>query len=307
APKQPAAELLKWADADEHLQQRLLLARKQLPDKVLESLIFSSHADIQREAVSRKALTPDEMLGFAKTGDEALKARMAALKNLIDPAQLELATSASLATRQILAANPFLCDDAALLLARSKDGGLRLALAGNHGLSQPVVMHLAGLGEPSLGKVLASRPELAPETVAVLLEQGDDAVAYHLAWHGHCGRQLANATLRHLADHVLPTIRALAARSRPMPIAIMAKLGRDQSPVVRRELARNPETVQSILENLVEDEDQDTAAAAAANLAQRQPAEPPQPPAAEAAAAEPSPPGKPSLLRRLIGKVTGET
>ena len=53
--------LLKWADSDEKFIQLFLLYRKNLAPKVLESLSFSSHAEIQQQAIDFKVLAEDEV------------------------------------------------------------------------------------------------------------------------------------------------------------------------------------------------------------------------------------------------------
>ena len=73
--------------------------------------------------------------------------------------------------------------------------------------------------------------------------------------------------LRELVANSLPSIRALAARSSGLTIAMMAELSRDVSPLVRLDLAQNSETLASFLKVLTEDMDVRVAKAASASLA----------------------------------------
>ena len=58
-----------------------------------------------------------------------------------------------------------------------------------------------------------------------------------------------------LSLNELPSIRALAAAARSLPLRMMSRLNHDASPLVRMALTRNPEVGRKLLEGLCEDPD----------------------------------------------------
>ena len=58
-----------------------------------------------------------------------------------------------------------------------------------------------------------------------------------------------------LSLNALPSIRALAAAARSLPLRMMSALNHDASPLVRMALTRNPEASRTLLEGLCEDPD----------------------------------------------------
>ena len=113
----------------------------------------------------------------------------------------------------------------------------------------------------------ACRQELTDDDARWLAEHGDDGVLYQLWYRGIVLKNVDGKVFRELVANSLPSIRALAARSSGLTIAMMAELSRDVSPLVRLDLAKNPETLASFLKVLSEDTDVRVAKAASASLA----------------------------------------
>ena len=252
SPRLDASCLLECADSDEGLSQRILLLRNQLPDNVLESLLFSSDSEVQNEAVSRKRLTSDEMVGFSRKGEERVRLKIAGSETIPELVQGILAEDSSVEVRRQLAANEKLSMDAAKQLAAFDDHGTDLALAGNAAVPLSVLKEKLESDE-TLMQAFACRMGLSGEDLDFVLEHGGDSALYSLAYlETDCKGMSAQAALR-LSLHTLPSIRRLAAGAQSLPLRMMAELVHDPSPMVRLALAQNTELSRTILESLCED------------------------------------------------------
>ena len=253
-PRLDPSCLLEAADSDESLSQRILLLRGQLPDNVLESLIFSSDPEIQNEAVGRKRLTADEMVGFAQKGDERVRLKIAGSEAVPSIVQLVLAEDESAAVRRRLAANVKLSTEAAEKLLSLEDHETDLTLAGNPAVPLSLLEELLEEDE-SLMMAFACRDGLCGDDLEFVLEHGDDSALYGLVYQEtDCTGMSAESAVR-LSLNELPSIRALAAAARSLPLRMMSRLSHDASPLVRMALTRNPEAGRKLLEGLCEDPD----------------------------------------------------
>lgn len=257
--------MLQWADMDEHFPQRILLMRKTLPDKVLESLCFSSRPDIQKEAVARKTLTLDEMLGFSKRGDEEVRLKIASLPNLPDIVQIELAKDSSKVVRLALAKCPILCKEAAQALTAEQDDELVVAVASNMNVPMEALLNLAGTGNKQVLKSLAAH-QCPQEILDIIYASNDDDVLYHLAYNDVIPYGMPSDLLVRLAEHPLPTLRKLAASCPELPLYLMSRLARDDNSMVRQAIASNEKASPSALELLSEDSNAKVRAAATETL-----------------------------------------
>ena len=281
-PRIDASCLLECADSDESLSQHILLMRGQLPDNVLESLLFSSDPEIQNEAVGRKRLTADEMVGFAQKGDERVRLKIAQSEAVPSLVQSVLAEDGSAAVRRRLAANGKLSTEAAEKLLSLHDHETDLALAGNPAVPLSLLEELLEDDE-SLMMAFACREGLCGADLEFVLEHGDDSALYGLVYQEtDCTGMSAENAVR-LSLNALPSVRALAAAAHSLPLRMMTELSHDASPLVRMALTRNPEASRTLIEGLCDDADPRVRDCAAKALAAR-PAE--QPPARPATAAE---------------------
>ena len=260
-----ADAMLQCADSDEHFPQRLLLMRRNLPDKVLESLCFSSRPDIQKEAVARKALTLDEMLGFSKRGDLEVRLKIASMPNLPDIVQIELAKDSNKEVRLALARCPILCAEAANALTADEDDELVVAVASNMNVPMESLVALAGTGNKQVLKSLAAH-QCPQEILDIIYATNDDDLFYHLAYNDVIPYGMPAEQLVRLAEHKLPTLRKLAASCPELPLYLMSRLARDENAQVRLAIASNEKASPSALELLSEDVNAKVRAAAAETL-----------------------------------------
>lgn len=269
-PRLDPSCLLEWADSDESLSQRILLLRNQLPDKVLESLLFSSDPEVQNEAVSRKRLTSDEMVGFSQKGDERVRLKIASSEIVPPLVQNVLAEDESAAVRRLLAANVKLCEEAAIKLLSRDDHETDLALAGNPAVPLSLLEELLK-EDDSLILAFAGREGLSGGDLEFVLAHGGDSALYGLGYLGvDCSGMSAESAVR-LSLHPLPSVRSLAASAHSLPLRMMTALGRDPSPLVRMALARNAEASRTLLESLAEDVEARVRDCASKALAERPP------------------------------------
>lgn len=204
--------LLAWADSDQEIAQTALLLRRSLPDKVLESLCFSTHPDIQRQALERHRLSTDELLGWSQSEQPAVRILMAGRPGLPPAIQRLLGEDPAADVRQALAGNPELDETVALLLAGDADPAVQTALALNPNLAAAALAALCASSSRIVRKLAAARPDLAAEHIALLLEDGDEEVVYHLAGNEAAGNAPPPGPAGKWVRHRLPTLRTLPAR-----------------------------------------------------------------------------------------------
>lgn len=316
APRISADIQLQWADTDELFPQLVLLARKQLPDPVLESLCLSTHPEVQLQAIPRKNLSADEMLGFARHQDIAVRSLVCRQEELPAIVQQILANDPEHAVRMQLARHPRLSHDAALKLISYGNPEIILALLQNPASPPAAIAVLAETHDQLALKLLAARPNLSDDLIAIILQYADDDTLYHLAFRGIPCHGMSAPIAKRLADHPLPTLRALAAQSRQLPVAIIAKLSQDTASAVRLAIARHPDAPEAILQHLVLDNDDEVQDAAYDALQQRADAarqrvmarhhSSPEDSASTANDDATAPASAGGILKRLIRKVTGD-
>lgn len=261
--------LLRWADGDEGLSQRMLLVRNQLPEKVLESLLFSTDPDVQLSAVSRKRLTEDEMVGLARSGDEGVRMKLAGFETLSSLVQGILADDESLAVRCELARNACVRVEAVERLIIHNEPELDVALAENGHVSMELLRPVIERCGVDVLRHVCMRPDLSSQDAVLLAQSMDESVLYQLWYRGVCLSGLPAGTLRSLVHHVMPSVRELAARASGLTIAMMSDLSKDASPLVRLALASNEETLPSFLEVLATDSDSRVASKSRSSLARQ--------------------------------------
>ncbi len=302
-------QLLEWADSDDFYRQFFLLQRESLPESILESLCFSRHPRLQEQAVARRRLSEDELLGWTEKGTPAIRAIIAAKPDLPPVIQKRLAEDVDPEVRLALAANPHLDAAVALRLAQVDDPALWRVLAANLALPAAAVSELCREPDPRLAKLLAARPGLTAEQAGLLLRHGGEELAAHLSVHGCEITGLKSGVAEGWAGHRLPALRALAAASAQLSLPACKRLSIDPVPMVRQRLAGNPALPETLLRFLSTDADPATAARAAAVLAARAGAAPAAlaaPGKAQTADDHSLVPDPGTVLKRLIRKVVGK-
>ncbi len=254
AQKTPEETLLFWADSDEHFPQSVILRRRKIPEAVLESLCFSSHPDVKSEAISRKILTADEMLGFANDSNESIRTIIAKIPNLPDYIQAHLSKDKSKEVRIALAGCPCLSPEAAENLLSDGDHEIVRAVAENPNAPETVLEKLASLGDMEVLQCLVDR-ECPGAVLDRIFASGDDSMLYHLSYNGFKPEGMPVELASRLAEHRLPTLRALAAMADSCPLYLMARLTRDASWIVRAAVAGSAAANDSMKEILAADGD----------------------------------------------------
>ncbi|MBT7303914.1 MAG: hypothetical protein HN849_30560 [Victivallales bacterium] len=283
--------LLAWADSDQFVAQTALLLRSKLPGEVLESLCFSTHPVVQRHALERHHLSTDETLGWSQSEQPSVRVLIAERPGLPPGIQRLLAGDAIADVRRALAGNADLHEAVAGQLAEDLDPAVQTALALNTSLLGDALSVLCQSPSVVVRKLVATRPELTIEQVALLLGDGNEEVAYHLARNDVLECEVPPEMARSWVTHRLPSLRALAASSADLAEPAMASLARDPAPMVRRALAWNPVLPGALRAQLTEDVDY--------LVAQR----------AHVVTTEPSPPDTPSqsapkgFLKRLLDRI----
>jgi hypothetical protein len=251
----PEALLLAWADSDDPLLQALLQRRPDLPEAVCESLCFSTHAAVQRQAVASRQLALDELVGWCREGNPELRADLAARPDLVALGFDLLAADPEPAVRAVLAGNPELPPAQAAALAADPSLEVRLALVGNPALAPPVLLCLLQRDDPETRTLAAGRADLSAVHLDLILGSADDAAIYPLARAGTEYTELPALSAQRLQAHRLPTLRALAAPSRHLTGAMLAALAADPAPEVRYRLCANPALTADLLRRLAVDPD----------------------------------------------------
>jgi len=290
--------MLAWADSDDRMSQLFLLQRPDLPAKILESLCFSVHADVQQQAIQRKDLSADEMFGWSNHDATAIRVLVAGKHALPTAVQQVMLNDSCVEVRQALAANSCLGTRIADGLSADPELSVRLALAQNPAISAELVRKLCQQPDMVMHKLLLQRGDLQPEHLQLLIAQADDNLFFHLAVSGYQLPALPESTIRRLAGHRLPTLRALAAANAGVIDDILGRLSTDPAAVVRRGLAQNPNVPKPILRFLASDAVAEIAVQAQQRLTELQ---------NQVCDIAPddcqSEPGKPGLLQRLLAKV----
>jgi hypothetical protein len=258
----PEALLLEWADSDEPLLQTLLLRRTDLPESVRESLCFSPHPAVQRQAIAGRELAPDELVGWCREGTTDLRAGLAARHDLPAAGFDLLAADPDPAVRAALASNPDLPPPTADILACDAALDVCLALAGNRATTPRVLLRLLQRDDPEIRTLVATRDDVGAEHLDLILGSADEAAIYPLALAGTEYPELPALSAHRLQAHRLPTLRALAAPSRHLTRAMIEVLAADPAPEVRYRLCANPALEAPLRARLAADPDPRVAARA---------------------------------------------
>jgi hypothetical protein len=265
-------ELLQlWADQDHVAQQLLLLKRKKaLPQSPHESLRYSPHGIITRNALKDSALSGPGMLYLAQSEDTRDRIFLSEQRDLPASIQRMLAQDASAKVRCRLAANASIQEPIALHIAASNDLGACRALGKNPATSDTALRELCLHPDDDIALLVAYRDDLAAEHYDLLINHRETIiVAQHIAYQGIEYNNFSEEVAEQLARHAAPTIRRFAAQSARLSEPRCSQLAQDPSPAVRQQLALNPSLSEQQLRALLEDTDRTVVFAAEANFAER--------------------------------------
>lgn len=251
-------QLLKLADSDRYQDQALLLQNDKLPDRVLESLSFSSHPDIALEAIRRKTLNADELIGWAGHADEAIRQTVAAKPNL--PVEIQLMAARDTLAVQLALAAGSPCEEALEIFLNEGSEAVHQILACNAQISLDFIHRFCESCSVVCLKIIAQRDDLNDDILDLMINRrAHHEVIYHLATYECAFSAISEELTAQLTRHRLPTLRAFAANSENLTIEQMERLAEDPAPMVRRQLARQPKAPLPLLEFLADDTDPETA------------------------------------------------
>ena len=247
--------LLSWADSDELFVQLFLHGRKSLPPKVMESLSFSSHKDIQQLAISRKALAEDEQLGWANSDDTELKIAVAQKQELTEKVQLILAKDKNIQVREALAANISISAEAQTILAADPQGNITKILLEKEDLKRDALTELCKTCDEKQAFELALEADLSNVQVATLATRFSADIVYVLARRGLFTNLLSRERVVELVNSRMPTLMAFAIKSKCLAAAEISKFLAHPCKEVRLSLLQNENISRSMLIELSEDTD----------------------------------------------------
>ena len=263
--------LLKWADSDELYVQLFLMCRKNLPPKVMESLSFSSHKEIQTLAVSQKPLAEDEQLGWANSDDKQLKKAVAVKEELTEKVQLILAADADIDVKEALASNPSISPETQKVLAADPQGNIAKILLEKENLKRGAMTELCKTCDENQAFELALDGELENVHVATLASRFGADLIYVLARRGLFTNLLTREKVVELVNSRMPTLMAFAIKSKCLKTAELSKFIIHPCKEVRMALLENENISRSMLIELSEDSDRDISEQALELLAKMPP------------------------------------
>ena len=248
-------KLLSWADSDELYVQLFLHGRKSLPPKVMESLSFSSHKDIQQLAISRKALAEDEQLGWANSDDTELKIAVAQKEELTEKVQLILAKDESIEVRESLAGNNKLSAEVQKVLAADPQGNIAKILLEKEDLKRDALTELCKTCDEKQAFELALEADLNNVQVATLATRFTADIVYVLARRGLFTSLLSRERVVELVNSRMPTLMSFAIKSKCLKASEISKFLAHPCKEVRKSLLENENVSRSMLIELSEDDD----------------------------------------------------
>ncbi|NQZ58833.1 MAG: hypothetical protein HRT88_15380 [Lentisphaeraceae bacterium] len=260
-------QILAWADSDEFYAQLFLLCRKNLPPKVLESLCFSGHEEIQKLAINLKVLAEDEQLGWAKSASIEIRKTVAGKEGITPKVQLALCEDDEVEVLETLAANVCLCEDAQKVLAEKTKVAATLLLREN--LSESALDNICHSCNEELAYELAFKEPLSDYQAGELARRFGIEMIYVLARKNLFTRQLSREKVVELVNSRIPTLVAFALRSACLQSSELMKFASHPCSAVRRTLLHNENINIEVLSLLSRDDDQ-SVATAASDLMQEQ-------------------------------------
>lgn len=265
--------------------EEALLQRPRLPLPCLQQLTLSDYPEIRRQAraladskgqsskssKSPSSNTPDGslLLWMLESEDPEERTLLAALPALPPAIQKRLATDTSSIVRETLASRRDLDESVALAIAVSNDVAACCRLAENTHISPKILEELSRHDSTEVRKRLAYRKDLSSAQLDFLLnDAGGLDFHRHFAILGESYPALRWELAAEFAEDPAPSLRCLAAASRRLPPAALARLTEDPAPSVRLAAAANPLVPKRELFRLGDDEDEEVARTAKITIRQ---------------------------------------
>ncbi|MCK5834784.1 MAG: hypothetical protein KAG98_03510 [Lentisphaeria bacterium] len=254
--------LLAIADSDQPSDQLLVLQREELPDKVLESLALSKDDCVRFQAIKRKVLEEDELVGLAEDNSLPIRKLMASLPDLPDFVQHLLCQDEF--EVQLVLATSFVSADAAINLIETGDERLLEALAVNVACPQEIVTLLAKMAPLNIVELISLRSDLEASQFDIIINSRADLNSIYNLSLSDCGfDDLTEEITLRLAKERSSSLRAFSAASKNINDEVVKLLINDRVVKVRETLVNNKLLENDELKVMMNDSDPEIAARAA--------------------------------------------
>ena len=256
------AYLLAIADSDHSADQLLVLQRDELPDKVLESLALSKDDCVRFQAIKKKVLEEDELVGLAEDSSLAIRKLIASLPDLPDFVQHLLCQDEF--EVQLVLATSFVSADAAINLIETGDERLLEALAMNVACPKEIVTLLAKMAPLNIVELISLRSDLDALHFDIIVNSRQDLNSiYNLSLSSCDFNDLTEEMTLKLAKERSSTLREFAAISKNISDEAVALLINDRALKVRKALVNNNMLENDELRLMMNDTDTEVAKQAA--------------------------------------------
>lgn len=223
-----------WADSDREEIQLALMSRNKLPEAVWQSLLMSPHASVRRAVCEKHPLDAVDMLFLSRSEDRDDRLFLAEHKDVAAGLQHSLVQDAEAEVRVTLARNASIWPEVAEFMITGEDTPACLALMQNPAMPETLFLELGWLNQPSVTAALASYDKTPEEVLQYLANEQLSAVALaHMAINQRPAPWLRAELADHLAQHALPSLRALAATSLQLSESARTRLRSDPAPRVQ--------------------------------------------------------------------------
>lgn len=264
--------LLSLADSDRLTDQFLLLQKELLSEQVLESLTFSSHPEIRTEAIRKKSLNDEELVGLANDPEIEIRRIIARQHNLPEFVQDILCKDCN--DIKMTLAKHFPSPAYALKLA-AENPEIQLALTENPETDAKTLQYMCRHSRTAILEAIALRDDLTNNHLNSIINerQSIDAI-YALAINERYFDDISEEMTLKLAGNRSATLRAYAALSKNINDESVSKLLQDASPLVKEHLIKNPMLENHELELLLNDKNPRISSFAREEIERRETQEP---------------------------------
>lgn len=243
--------LLSLADSDRLIDQFLLLQKELLSESVLESLTLSSHPEVRTEAIRKKSLNDEELVGLANDPEIEIRRIIAQQHNLPEFVQDIICKDCD--EIKLTLAKNFPTPAYALKLAKECPE-IQLALTENPEIDSKTLEYMCKNSRTAILEAIALRDDLTDSHLNSIINdrKSIDAI-YALAINERYFDNISEEMTVKLSKNRSATVRAYAALSKNVNDEAVSKLLKDASPLVKEHLIKNPMVENHELEVLLSD------------------------------------------------------
>lgn len=230
-----------WADCDREEIQLALMERKDLTAEAWSSLKLSSVPNVRRLAIAASPPDSEELLFLSKSEEAEDRVWIASRDDVQPGMQHQLAQDDDPSVRSALARNPAIWPEVSEFFITSEDMVGCLALLDNPELPVVLFPELGWLGDPTITAALAGHKKAPDEVLQYLVNDRRSIPAIlHMAFNRRSAPWLKANLSNALADHPVPSLRAIAASSEHIEPRKLYQLLEDPATSVRTAADSNP-------------------------------------------------------------------